>query len=254
MAKRRINYVTVCPARIDYIKQLELLNYCLIQNSLPLPTILIPSYTEKDIFIQNNLETQQVDIGGKNDDLYHDKFALKSISQMNGCDFFLYLDPDHLVFDDISLDELSNNTIWVSSEENKVSSLFTEIEIDYIVKIFSSMSGEDPCYNSSFIFCNNSYFTRFLPYWEHVYNSLYRYVNHRHLEELSLSIAAKQFGFNIKSVDNKLQSCLFMKNRFSRLFHYGGSDENAYHIKSDIVNTELPEETKYQSIIKYIWG
>lgn len=242
---------TVCPNNQDYIEQMKFLNYCFLLKGSELPTTLIPDYSELDNSrIINKLI--RVDIGKKKVDKYYEKFSLLHIKVLNKKTQFLYLDADHILINDFNFNNLAKNIIWVSSELREFSELLSDNEITSINQIYSSIKSNIFCYNTSLIFGNSDYFIGLLDEWKKVYIQLYGLINHRHLEEISFSIAAYNLKIQVNPLPNNIQSNFHSINSNTQLFHYGGESEKSNYVKSIINSSSMTQIEKYKTIIDYI--
>lgn len=245
-----IEFVTICPKRSNYIKQIELLNYSIKILGNNLPKILVPSYSKLDTKDVEN-EIIRCRLENKTEDIYFEKFVLKNIQQITSKQYFLYLDPDHIIFDSLSLKDFNpQNAITTSSEINNLREFLSEKEFDHIANIMCKNKNIGNFYNTSLLFSDVSYFTNFSTYWQDTYRELYdKIIKHRHLEEIAFSVSSKNNNFLVNSSNENLQGNFKNRNMNSKIFHYGGEYKETNIIKNNIIyNVEMSITEKYHQI------
>ncbi len=240
-----IEFITVCPDNSNYVKQIELLNFSLKLIGLKIPKIIIPHYSDLGAYdLENTIIKSKLE--NKTNDKYFEKFVLRNINQFAEKQYFLFLDPDHIVFEGILLTDFAREkTITVSSEINKLNDFLTKREVEFTAK--TMIKSVDVFYNTSLIFSDVNLFRKFASHWQDSYENLYNEIDHRHLEEIALSISSMNNGYEIESAADEIQGNFKNKNINSKIFHYGGEYKEANFVKQSIVhNVGFSLAEKYQ--------
>lgn len=251
-----INLITISTHDIDQINGINALNYSIkrYNKSFEKIRVLTPTYVNKLHPIE--FINEFVDIGESTEDKYFAKFVLPEYCKDLKPDSVLfYLDPDHICFGEILLPQIEDNHIWVSSEYYSLINLIDETELEQVLSTkFKSIdiSRINHC-NTSIILCTVKTLNKIASTWENVYKELFNVISHRHLEEVSFSIAGKICGITIEPIETHFQSSFFKSSERCALFHYGGRAEKSKFLKSKLneaIDLVLPNIE--QSIVEII--
>ncbi len=251
-----INLLTISNHDIDQINGINALSYSIERHNKSFKNIcvLTPTYVKQLHPIE--FRNKFVDIGENTEDKYFAKFVLPEYCKSLKPDsLLLYLDPDHICLGEIFLPKIEDNHIWVSSEYYPLINLVDELELEQVLntKFRSIDISRVNHYNTSIILCNIKTLNKIAPTWKSVYKELFNIVSHRHLEEVSFSIAGKICGITIEPIETDFQSSFFKSSEKYALFHYGGRTEKSKFLKNKLnkaIDFDLPNMEK--SIVETI--
>ena len=237
---KNITYLTVTTFDLDQINGLNILvNSIMSTANIELNLIVLsPAFVNR----KYNLKQKNilVDIGNKNSDKYYCKFVLPEYcTTLDDSQIIFYIDPDHYCFNFLEVPLIEENTILVSSESCPIwKKLSYEKYFNTINKLFPTINCDDIThYNTSIIICKTSIIKQIYPYWKKVYENLHPIIPHRHLEELSFSIASILARISIKPVESTFQGNFQNKETRCSIFHYGGN-----YTKSKLIKDSLKEK------------
>lgn len=164
---------------------------------------------------------------GFTDDPYKNKFLIQSFIQKhkNYSQGILYLDPDHVFLNKISLPS-NKKGLFVSSEVSTVSFDFRD-QVEILLPHHTFLH-----YNTSLIYGQVDNWLKAGRNWESTYEEIKQFVQVRHREEIAFSLSACLSNIPLLPVSTFIQSNFKLFETNSTLFHYGGESNEARIIKS----------------------
>lgn len=154
------------------------------------------------------------------DDPYRAKYLLKYFIEEAPIknSHVLYLDPDHIVLNEVILDE--TNTMYVSSE------------VKNITDTFLITSNYDIHYNTSIIFSRVEILKKVTENWLEQYDQIKNRIDVRFREEIAMGLATKLSKIDVRPFEQRIQCTIDSLECKSIFCHYGGTSSEAQYIKS----------------------